>query len=104
MPGAAAYILLQGETVALYQEGKLKIPDSVIPVLTPAPSASSAGGPGPGAQHGLWFSLCRRDKLTGNPMTAYPGGDTAVNGMLQEPGAVGCAASGWLAPGTCAPP
>ena len=83
VPGAAAYILLQGETVALYQEGKLKIPDSVIPVLTPAPSASSAGGPGPGAQHGLWFSLCRRDKLTGNPMTAYPGGDTAVNGMLQ---------------------
>lgn len=52
VPGAAAYILLQGETVALYQEGKLKIPDSVIPVLTPAPSASSAGGPGPGAQHG----------------------------------------------------
>lgn len=42
VPGAAAYILLQGETVALYQEGKLKIPDSVIPVLTPAPSASSA--------------------------------------------------------------
>ena len=83
VPGAAAYILLQGETVARYQEGKLKIPDSVIPVLTPAPSASSAGGPGPGAQHGLWFSLCRRDKLTGNPMTAYPGGDTAVNGMLQ---------------------
>ena len=83
VPGAVAYILLQGETVALYQEGKLKIPDSVIPVLTPAPSASSAGGPGPGAQHGLWFSLCRRDKLTGNPMTAYPGGDTAVNGMLQ---------------------
>ena len=83
VPGAAAYILLQGETVALYQEGKLKIPDSVIPVLTPAPSASSAGGPGPGAQHGLWFSLCRRDKLTGDPMTAYPGGDTAVNGMLQ---------------------
>lgn len=52
VPGAAAYILLQGETVALYQEGKLKIPDSVIPVLTPAPSASSAAGPGPGAQHG----------------------------------------------------
>ena len=45
-------------------------------------SASSAGGPGPGAQHGLWFSLCRRDKLTGNPMTAYPGGDTAVNGKM----------------------
>lgn len=104
MPGAAAYILLQGETVALYQEGKLKIPDSVIPVLTPAPSASSAGGPGPGAQHGLWFSLCRRDKLTGNPMTAYPGGDTAVNGMLQGAWRGGCAASGWLAPGTCAPP
>lgn len=32
VPGAAAYILLQGETVALYQEGKLKIPDGVIPV------------------------------------------------------------------------
>lgn len=83
VPGAAAYTLLQGETAVLYQEGKLKIPDGVIPVLTPAPSASSAGGPGPGAKHGLWLSLCSRDKLTGNPMTAYPGGDAAFAGVLQ---------------------
>ena len=44
VPGAAAYILLQGETVALYQEGKLKIPDSVIPVLPrpPVPAVRAA--------------------------------------------------------------
>lgn len=75
LPGAPLTLFLEGSAAAMYHEGRLDLPADVVPVLTPRPTDSEAGGPGPGIRHGLWVELCSRDPMTGNPVTPLPDGD-----------------------------